>query len=87
MSVAFAVERPPGGRAASLRQATGGLKPLVASRPGQLVVPATPRQGAWDGIAAFCEMLAGLVPSAELAALVGHLERIARGMTTLGDDA
>ena len=45
------------------------------------------RQGAWDGIAAFCETLAGLVPSAELAALVGHLERIARGMTTLDDDA
>ena len=42
------------------------------------------RQGAWDGIAAFCGTLAGLVPSAELAALVGHLERIARGMTTLG---
>lgn len=45
------------------------------------------RQAAWDGVAAFCEMLAGLVPSADLAALVGHLERIARGMTTLDDDA
>jgi len=45
------------------------------------------RQGAWDGIAAFCETLAGLVPSAELAALVGHLDRIARGMNTLDDDA
>jgi DNA-binding MarR family transcriptional regulator len=45
------------------------------------------RQGAWDGIAAFCETLAGLVPSAELAALVGHLDRIARGMNPLDDDA
>jgi DNA-binding MarR family transcriptional regulator len=45
------------------------------------------RQGAWDGIAAFCGTLAGLVPSADLAALIGHLERIARGMTGLGDDA
>ena len=45
------------------------------------------RQGAWDGIAAFCGTLAGLVPSADLAALIGHLERIAREMTALGDDA
>ena len=45
------------------------------------------RHGAWDGIAAFCDRLAGLVPSAELATLVGHLERIARGMTSLHDDA
>ena len=45
------------------------------------------RQAAWDGIAAFGDRLAGLVPSAERADLVGHLERIAQGMTTLGDDA
>ena len=45
------------------------------------------RQGAWDGVAVFSGTLAGLIPSAERAALVGHLERIARGMTPLDDDA
>lgn len=38
------------------------------------------RRRAWDGIAAFCGTLAGLVPSNESEKLVGYLERIARGM-------
>ena len=43
VGVAFPVERPLGDHAPSLRQATGGLKPLVASRPGQLSCPGHPR--------------------------------------------
>jgi DNA-binding MarR family transcriptional regulator len=42
---------------------------------------------AWDGIAAFCGTLAGLVPLDELGKLVGHLERIARGMADAGVDS
>ena len=42
---------------------------------------------AWDGIAGFCEKLVGLVPSNESGKLVGHLERIARGMADAGEDS
>ncbi len=43
MGVAFPLGRPLGDHAPSLGHATTRLKPLVASRPGQQVVPATPR--------------------------------------------
>lgn len=42
---------------------------------------------AWDGVAAFRGMLAGLVPSDELRDLVGQLRQIAGAMTDLGGNA
>lgn len=42
---------------------------------------------AWDGIAGFCETLAGLVPSDELKNLAGRLRQIAGALTDPGGDA